>query len=92
MAFLQVHRRRSYEDGAAPTWTENKFRKEFGCSPDVSWYRGLIFGKRPTRQDQVEYQNYLGAIAQRQGKSIAWVIDQFQQEFGVGSYQEAFLR
>jgi len=92
LAFLQVHRRRSYEDGAAPTWTENKFRKEFGCSPDVSWYRGLIFGKRPTKQDQVEYQNYLGAIAQRQGKSIAWVIDQFQQEFGVGSYQEAFLR
>jgi hypothetical protein len=92
LAFLQVHRQRSYLEGAAPTWTENKFRREFGCSADLSWYRGLIFGDHPTREDQVAYQNYLGAIAQRQGKPIAWVIEQFQHEFGIGSYHEAFVR
>jgi superfamily II DNA or RNA helicase len=92
LAFLQVHRRRSYEDGAAPTWTENKFRREFGCSPDVSWYEGLIFGKRPTKQNYLDYQSYLGAIAQRQGRPLSWVIEQFQHEFGAGSYQKAFLR
>jgi superfamily II DNA or RNA helicase len=92
LAFLQVHRKRSYLEGAAPTWTENKFRREFGCSADLNWYRGLIFGDHPTREDQVAYQNYLGAIAQRQGKPIAWVIEQFQHEFGAGSYHEAFVR
>jgi DNA repair protein RadD len=92
IAFLQIHRKRTYQEGSAPTWTENQFRRNFGCSPDITWYQGLIFGKRPSMQDKVNYQNYLGAIAQRQGKSLTWVIEQFQQEFGPDSYAKAFLR
>ncbi|MCU0570543.1 MAG: DEAD/DEAH box helicase family protein [Oculatellaceae cyanobacterium Prado106] len=90
LEFLQVHRRRSFQEGASPNWTKNRFRQEFGCSPDVTWYRGLIFGDNPSLNDKIEYRNYLAKIGARQGKDLTWVIEEYQQEFGEEGWQEVF--
>jgi len=58
----------------------------------VDWGLGAIFGDAPTLSNKYAYRDYLMQIAQKQGKSIAWVIEEFQQEFGSDDWQQVFLK
>ncbi|MGG6294389.1 DEAD/DEAH box helicase [Leptolyngbya sp. AN02str] len=84
-------RKRHYEAGESPAWTTRKFFESFGCLPKDVWCLGSIFGKQPSVEDKYAYKDYLMAIAQRQGKSISWVISEYQKEFGASRWEEIFL-
>lgn len=90
--FFRSQRRKTFQQGAAPTWTISEFQRRFACSPEPNWYFGAIFGDTPTAEDKYAYCNYLMRVAQQYGKTIVWVIEEFEQEFGPGSYKEAFPR
>lgn len=80
--FLRSQRQKAFREGSAPEWTLHVFRKQFGHLPDPTWSLGAVFGDLPTSGDREAYKAYLMGVAQRQGKSLAWVIEEFQQEFG----------
>ena len=84
-------RKLHYQKGASPAWTTRKFFEQFNCLPKDAWCEGSIFGKRPTLEDKYNYKNYLTYLAQRQGKSISWVISEFQKEFGMRDWQAIFF-
>jgi superfamily II DNA or RNA helicase len=90
--FFRVQRQKTFREGAAPNWTKRVFYEQFGCLPEEAWCLGSIFGHAPTLDDKYAYRNYLLSIAKRQGKSISWVIEEFQQEFGFDSWQDVFLQ
>jgi superfamily II DNA or RNA helicase len=87
MEFFRVQRQKTYYEGYAPNWTKRVFYEQFGCLPASSWCLGSIFGNTPTLHDKYAYRDYLVAIAHAQGKTISWVIEEFQQEFGFDSWQ-----
>ncbi|MFM7424171.1 MAG: DEAD/DEAH box helicase [Elainella sp.] len=89
--FYRVQRQKSFQEGAAPNWTKRVFFEKFNCFPEDSWSLGAIFGDAPTMDDRHAYRDYLTRIAQQSGKSISWVIEEFQQEFGFDSWQAVFL-
>ncbi len=91
IAFFQAQRKKTFREGAAPTWSDRVFFEKFNCLPKDAWCLGSIFGNTPTGADKQAYKNYLGAIAQRQGKSISWVISEFQKEFGPKNWQDVFF-
>jgi superfamily II DNA or RNA helicase len=91
MEFFRIQRRKTFLENAAPAWTKRVFFEKFKCLPKSEWTRNAIFGENPSLNDKFAYKHYLSAIAQRQGKSISWVIDEFQQEFGIENWQEVFL-
>ena len=89
---FRAQRQKTYREGAAPSWTRRIFFDQFGRWPDDAWCRGSIFGDCPTLLDKQAYKQYLGAIAQQQGKSLSWVIAEFQKEFGPYNWQDVFLQ
>lgn len=89
--FFRDQRQKTFLEGSAPNWTKRVFYEEFGCFPEDNWSVGAIFGDMPTLEDKYAYRDYLIRIAQRQGKQISWVIEEFQQEFGPDNWQEVFL-
>lgn len=89
--FFRNQRQKSFQEGAAPNWTKRVFFEEFGCSPEADWSMGAIFGDTPTLDDKYAYRDYLVTVAQRNGKSITWVIEEFEQEFGPETWREVFL-
>ncbi len=89
--FYRIQRQKTYREGSAPNWTKRVFFEKFNCFPEESWSLGAIFGDAPTMEDRQAYRDYLTGIAQQSGKSISWVIEEFQQEFGFDSWQAVFL-
>lgn len=81
-------RKRHFREGASPAWTTRKFFEQFNCLPKDAWCLGSIFGKHPSVDDKYEYKHYLMALAQQQGKSISWVVSEYQKEFGQSNWQE----
>ncbi len=90
--FFRTQRQKTFREGSAPNWTKRVFYEEFGCFPEPDWSVGAIFGDMPTLDDKYAYRDYLIQTAQRHGKSLTWVIEEFQQEFGQESWQEIFLQ
>ncbi|MBW4652809.1 MAG: DEAD/DEAH box helicase [Kaiparowitsia implicata GSE-PSE-MK54-09C] len=88
---FQDLRKRHYRENASPAWTTRVFFEQFNCLPKDAWCEGSIFGKQPTVEQKQDYKNYLMAIAQRQGKSISWVISEFQKEFGPRGWEAVFF-
>ncbi len=89
--FFRIQRQKTFREGSAPNWTKRVFYEQFGCLPETDWCLGSIFGDTPSLEDKYAYRDYLIQTAQRHGKSIAWVIEEFQQEFGFDSWQDVFL-
>ncbi|MBF2002430.1 MAG: DEAD/DEAH box helicase [Synechococcales cyanobacterium M58_A2018_015] len=88
--FYRAQRQKTFREGAAPDWTKHVFYKQFGCLPEPAWSLGSIFGDMPSLEDKYAYRDYLLNVAQRHGKPIAWIIEEFQQEFGFDSFYEVF--
>lgn len=84
-------RQKTFQEGGSPAWAQRLFFEQYGHLPKDRWCFGSIFGKSPTPEDQEQYKHYLLAIAQRQGKSISWVIAEFQKEFGDEDWRDVFL-
>ena len=83
---FQSHRRRAYLRGNAPTWAERSFWEHCGRWPKEDWYRGSLFGHQPNLHQQLEYYAYLGKSAKRIGKRADWILQEFEKEFGPGSF------
>lgn len=92
LRFFHAQRKRSYQEGAAPSWSDRRFFEKFNCMPKDAWCLGSIFGPAPTLEDKHDYKHYLMRVAHRQGKSIAWVISEFQKEFGTHGWEAIFLK
>ncbi len=88
--FFRQQRQQTYQEGSAPNWSKHVFYRKFSCFPETDWCLGSIFGDAPTLEDKYAYRDYLVCTAQRHGKPLAWVIEEFQQEFGFDSWQTAF--
>jgi superfamily II DNA or RNA helicase len=88
---FQAFRKRVFHKGYAPDFARQEYFDCFGVWPPDAWSEGAIFGRSPTQRDLQAYQHYLGAIAQRQGKDIAWIIKEFDKEFGPNRWREIFM-
>jgi superfamily II DNA or RNA helicase len=88
--FYRAQRRKMFRDGESLNWIKHKFYEKFGRLPEAAWCQGAIFGDNPSIEDKMAYRAYLMGQAQRQGKAIPWVIDEFQQEFGSDEWQALF--
>jgi superfamily II DNA or RNA helicase len=92
IGYFHYQRQKTFREGYAPNWAIRAFFETFNCMPRDEWCLGSVFGPEATLADKQAFKNYLGAIAQRQGKSITWVINEFQKEFGPEHWQDLFLR
>lgn len=88
--FFRSQRRKMVQEGTSPNWVKRVFYEKFGSFPEAVWCRGAVYGDEPTSSDKHAYRDYLMQLAQRQGKSISWVIEEFQQEFGADEWQSFF--
>ncbi len=81
------YRRRAYHLGYAPTLADHDFNAKCGRQPRKEWYFGSIFQGRPTPQQMLDYLQYLKKSAKRLGQREDWIIHEFEQEIGPGSFQ-----
>ena len=88
MQIFHHQRRRAFERGQGPNWAKRAFYDLTERWPQEGWYQGSIFGEQPSLTDKQRYRTYLQQVAQRHGRSINWMISEFEQEFGSGSWQE----
>lgn len=86
--FFQVQRQRTFQRGHAPNWARRAYYDQIGRWPEEVWARYSIFGEQPTLKDKLTYQRYLGAIAQKQGKTLEWIVQEFELEFGPRTWRE----
>ncbi len=86
---FQAFRQRAFRRGYLPDLAKQQFFDCFGNWPYPEWDRGAIFGKTPTSTQVNQFKHYLGLVAQRRGKSITWIVEEFEKEFGPGSWQKA---
>jgi superfamily II DNA or RNA helicase len=77
-------RQRIYRKGYGPGFAQQEYYDCFQCRPDPSWYLGAIFGKQPIEDDRKDYEYYLRVVANKLGKGQAWMIEEFNKEFGPG--------
>ncbi len=82
--FFKTQRRKTFEECHAPSWTRKVFFQTFSKWPKEEWYFGGVFGPAPTDEDARAYKAYLLAIAQKHERSLSWVLNEFQKEFGTG--------
>ena len=94
-AAMRLHfhsmRRRVFQEGFAPNLAMRFFYDKYGFLPEDSWCYGSTFGVSANAEDKYVYKKYLSKIAKRQGKTITWVISEFQKEFGSSGWQEIFF-
>jgi superfamily II DNA or RNA helicase len=90
-AHFHSMRRRAFQESFAPNLSMRFFFDKYGFLPEDSWCFGSTFGMAPTLEDKQAYNRYLRAIARKQGKSITWVISEFQKEFGPSGWQDIVL-
>lgn len=88
--FFKVQRRRTFEEGHPPSWTRKVFFQTFGRWPKEEWYQGAVFGHDGSLENQRAYKTYLMAIAHQHGRSLSWVLNEFQKEFGPDGWQTVF--
>jgi superfamily II DNA or RNA helicase len=88
--FFHAQRRKCFQEEAAPNWAMRVFFEKYNFLPEDTWCLGSTFGTNPTMAERQAYKHYLAKIAQRQGKSISWVISEFQKEFGSHNWQAVF--
>lgn len=81
-AFFHRLRQKIFREGYTPDLALRLFYDKHGFLPDDSWCLGSTFGSHPTTHDKQLYKNYLLSIAKRRVKSSAWVLSEFQKEFG----------
>lgn len=86
---FQVFRQRVFRRGYLPELAKQQYFDCFNALPHSEWYLGAIFGKEPSRRQMSQYKQHLATVGQRRGKSIAWIVEEFEKEFGVGSWQNA---
>ena len=79
---FQALRQRCYQRGYAPDFAKQEYFDCFECWPPDSWYRHAIFGMEGGETERGAYYYYLGTIAQRYGKSLDWINQEFAKEFG----------
>jgi superfamily II DNA or RNA helicase len=89
--FFRVQRRKMFQEKLTPQWVKRSFFEVFRSIPSDAWCHGSIFGDAPTLEEKQAFKEYLTAIAKQQSKSISWVVNEFQLEFGAENWQEAFL-
>ncbi|KKJ00607.1 helicase SNF2 [Prochlorothrix hollandica PCC 9006 = CALU 1027] len=83
---FQGLRRRVFRRNYAPDIAKQQYWDFFEAWPPVEWYRGAIFAKEGHRGDRQAYVRYLDGIAGRLGKPMPWIIQEFEKEFGEGSW------
>lgn len=79
---FRAFRQRCYDRGYAPDFAKQEYFDCFDGWPPENWYRHAIFGSAPNDYDRGNYYHYLGIIAQRYGKSMEWMNQEFIKEFG----------
>lgn len=84
-------RRRVYKEGRSPDLAVNDFKFKCGRDPKPDWYRGSLFGLRPTPQQQLEYLSYLQKSARRLGKRGDWIMIEFEKECGPDSFSRVSM-
>jgi DNA repair protein RadD len=89
--FFHYQRQKIYHEGYAPNLAMRAFFEKYSFLPKDEWCLGSTFGFNPTAEDKQSYKHYLAVIAHRQGKSISWIISEFQREFGTQNWQDAFM-
>ncbi len=83
---FQTHRRKVFKSGYAPTLAENNFYDHCGRKPKDSWCFNSIFGSHPTWEQQQFFLKYLKSCAKRIPKDGNWIVQEFEKEFGPGSW------
>lgn len=91
IAFFHSQRRKTFREGRSQNWAMRVFFEKYGFLPEDSWCLGSTFGPEATAEDRHAYKRYLATMARQQGKSISWVISEFQKEFGSQDWQQVFL-
>lgn len=84
--FFQGLRRYFFRRNYGPGLVKQEYFDYFGCFPPEEWYQGAIFGKAPSGYDRQLYFEYLQGTAYRLGKSQDWIVAEFEEEFGPGSW------
>ena len=79
-------RQRCFRQGYDPNLARNNYYEYFEVWPHDSWSKGAIFGKRPSRVQMENYRIFLDRIARKRGRTIHWVMEEFEKEFGAGSW------
>lgn len=92
IAAFQRLRQKVFQEQLAPQFAMSLFYNRYGFLPEDIWCFGSIFGHQPPLEAKHSYRRYLSHIAKRQGKSISWVISEFQKEFGPDGWQEIFFK
>ncbi|MEO1095674.1 MAG: DEAD/DEAH box helicase [Cyanobacteria bacterium J06638_28] len=82
------HRRRIFKSGYAVTLAEHHFFEHTGRSPKAGWCLGSIFGRRPTWEQQQAFLEYLHRSARRLGKRGDWIMQEYEKEFGPGTWEK----
>lgn len=91
-SFFKQTRRKTFEEGHPPSWTRKVFFRTFSRWPKEEWYLGAVFGHDNSLENKLAYKSYLMAIAQQHGRSLSWVLNEFQKEFGAEGWQEIFIK
>ncbi len=82
LAFFHRLRQKIFREGLAPNLALRLFYDKHGFLPEDSWCVGSTFGAHPSSDEKQAYNQYLIGIAKRRGKSAAWILSEFQKEFG----------
>jgi superfamily II DNA or RNA helicase len=82
VGFFHRLRQKVFQEGYAPGLALRLFYDKHGFLPEDTWCLGSTLGMNPSSEDRQLYKHYLMAIAKRQGKSFAWMLSEFQKEFG----------
>ena len=88
--FFKAQRQKVFQTQLVPGWSRKVFFQKFGRWPEESWYYGAIFGPDPTMADKETYRDYLQAIAQQHQRSLKWVLNEFEKEFGSTAWKSIF--
>jgi superfamily II DNA or RNA helicase len=91
IAFFHAQRRRTFDECRSPNWALRLFFERYGFLPPDSWCLHSTFGVEALYDHKVAYKHYLQAIARQQGKSITWIISEFQKEFGTEGWQSVLM-
>lgn len=71
----------AYSRGLAPGWASMKFKEAFGGWPTDDLRTHAVFSE-PALQDAKDYITYLSSVASKRDHDRAWVVREFEREFG----------
>ena len=88
MELFHSHRRRAFHKGYASTWAKRSFFEHCDRWPQEDWWQGSLFGDKPSRNQMIAYSEHLRKIAKRLRKQSDWIAQEFEKEFGPGSWEQ----